>query len=66
MNGNSIHTGPEQDRFIPIKLQLGPGVELIGGVTPPHTPLICAPDHGRRSKSTKPSRNKISASVLAL
>ena len=32
INRNSIHTGPEQDRLIPIKLQLGPGVAIIGGV----------------------------------
>ena len=30
INRNSIHTGPERDRLIPIKLQLGPGVEIIG------------------------------------
>ena len=35
INRNSMHTGPERDRLIPIKLQLGPGVEIIGGVTPP-------------------------------
>ena len=42
MNGNSIHTGPERDRLIPIKLQLGPGVEIIGGGcdTPPHPPHL--------------------------
>ena len=32
INRNSMHTGPERDRLIPIKLQLGPGVEIIGGV----------------------------------
>ena len=29
INRNSIHTGPERNRLIPIKLQLGPGVEII-------------------------------------
>ena len=38
INRNSIHTGPERDRLIPIKLQLGPGVEIIGGCDTPHTP----------------------------
>ena len=39
INRNSMHTGPERDRLIPIKLQLGPGVEIIGGCdTPPHPP----------------------------
>ena len=47
INRNSIHTGPERDRLLPIKLQLGPGVEIIGGCDTPHTPpLICAPDFG--------------------
>ena len=42
INRNSIHTGPERDRLIPIKLQLGPGVEIIGGCDTP-TPPSFAP-----------------------
>ena len=38
INRNSIHTGPERDRLIPIKLQLGPGVEIIGGCDTPTPP----------------------------
>ena len=38
---NSIHKGSDRDKLIPIQLQLGPGVEIIGGVTLSHTPQLC-------------------------
>ena len=35
-------TEPERDRLVPIKLRLGPGIKIIGDMTPTR-PLICSP-----------------------